>query len=78
MLFPLPKDHILLELSTMTPLSQVALNSTAHNFIELDKPEIHGLNCPAACRILDLQSGVKPVSYRVPLILVLIILLEFQ
>ena len=35
--FPLPVDHILSELSTMTRPSWVALQSMAHSFIELDK-----------------------------------------
>ena len=35
--FPSPVDHILLELSTMTHLSWVALHGMAHSFIELDK-----------------------------------------
>ena len=35
--FPSPVDHILSELSTMTCLSWVALQGTAHSFIELDK-----------------------------------------
>ena len=35
--FPSPVDHILLELSTMTRPSWVALHSMAHSFIELDK-----------------------------------------
>ena len=34
-------DHILLELSTMTRPSWVALHSLAHNFIELDKAVVH-------------------------------------
>ena len=36
-----PVDHILSELSTMTPLSWVALHSMAHSFIELCKPLGH-------------------------------------
>ena len=36
-----PVDHILSELSTMTPLSWVALHSMAHSFIELHKPLHH-------------------------------------
>ena len=36
-----PVDHILLELSTMTHPSWVALHSMAHSFIELDKAVIH-------------------------------------
>ena len=34
---PSPVDHILLELSTMTRLSWVALHRMGHSFIELDK-----------------------------------------
>ena len=39
--FPSPVDHILLEVSTMTPLSWVALHGMAHSFIELDKAVVH-------------------------------------
>ena len=39
--FPSPVDHILSELSTMTRLSWVALNSLAYSFIELDKAVVH-------------------------------------
>ena len=39
--FPSPVDYVLLELSTMTYLSWVALCSMAHSFIELDKAVIH-------------------------------------
>ena len=39
--FPSPVDHILLELSTMTRPSWVALHGLAHNFIELDKAVVH-------------------------------------
>ena len=39
--FPFPVDHILLELSTMTHLSWVALHGMAHSFIELDKAVDH-------------------------------------
>ena len=35
--FPSPADHVLLELSTMTCSSWVALHGMAHSFIELDK-----------------------------------------
>ena len=35
--FSSPVDHILLEFSTMTCLSWMALHSMAHSFIELDK-----------------------------------------
>ena len=35
--FPSPVDHILSELSTMTPLSWVVLQGMAHCFTELDK-----------------------------------------
>ena len=35
---------ILLELSTMTRLSWVALQGIAHGFIELDKPVVHVIN----------------------------------
>ena len=34
-------DHILSELSTMTPPSWVALHGMAHSFIELDKDAVH-------------------------------------
>ena len=37
LLCPSPVDHTLSELSTMIPLSWVALHSMAHSFIELDK-----------------------------------------
>ena len=39
--FPSPVDHVLLELSTMTHPSWVALHSMAHSFLELDKAVIH-------------------------------------
>ena len=39
--FPSPVDHILLELSTMTCPSWVALHGMAHCFIELDKAVVH-------------------------------------
>ena len=39
--FPPPVEHILSELSTMTRLSWVALQSMAHSFIELDKAVVH-------------------------------------
>ena len=39
--FPSPVDHILLELSTMTCLSWVALQGIGHSFIELDKAVVH-------------------------------------
>ena len=38
--FPSPADHILLELSTMTPPSWVGLHDKAHSFIELHKAVI--------------------------------------
>ena len=38
--FPSPVDHILSEISTMTPPSWVALYSMVHSFIELDKAVI--------------------------------------
>ena len=34
-------DHVLLELSTMTCPSWVALHGMAHSFIELDKAVVH-------------------------------------
>ena len=39
--FPSPVDHILLELSTMTHPSMVALHSMAHSFIDLHKAVVH-------------------------------------
>ena len=39
--FPSPVDHILLDLSTMTRPSWVALQGMAHSFIELDKAVVH-------------------------------------
>ena len=36
--FPPPGDHVLLELSTITHQSWLALHSMAHIFIELHKP----------------------------------------
>ena len=35
-----PVDHVLSELSTMTPPSWLALHGMAHSFIELDKAVI--------------------------------------
>ena len=40
-IFPSPVDHTLLELSSMTNPSCVALHSMAHSFIELDKAVVH-------------------------------------
>ena len=39
--FPSPVDHILLELSSMTHLSWVALKGMAHGVIELNKAVVH-------------------------------------
>ena len=39
--FPSPVDHVLLELTTMTHPSWVALQGMAHSFIELDKAVVH-------------------------------------
>ena len=39
--FPSPVDHVLLELSTMTRPSWVALHGMAHSFTELDKTVVH-------------------------------------
>ena len=39
--FASPVDHVLLELSTMTRLSWVALHGMAYSLIELDKAMIH-------------------------------------
>ena len=39
--FSSPVDHILLEFSTMTCLSWMALHGMAHSFIELDKAVVH-------------------------------------
>ena len=39
--FPSPVDHVLLELSTVTHPSWVALHNMAHSFIELDKAVVH-------------------------------------
>ena len=39
--FPLPVDHVLSELSTMTHSSWVALHDMAHSFTELCKPLCH-------------------------------------
>ena len=39
--FPSPVDHILSELSSMTHLSQMALQGMAHSFTELDKAVVH-------------------------------------
>ena len=39
--FPSPVDHFLLELSTMTSPSWVALHGMAHSFIELGKAVVH-------------------------------------
>ena len=39
--FPSPVDHVLSELSAMTPPSWVALHGMAHRFIELDKTVVH-------------------------------------
>ena len=41
LLFPSPVDNVLLELSTMTRPSWVALHIMAHSFIELDKAVVH-------------------------------------
>ena len=39
--FSSPVDYVLSELSTMTCLSWVVLQSMAHNFIKLDKAVVH-------------------------------------
>ena len=39
--FPSPVDHVLSELSTMIHPSWVALHSSAHSFVELDKAVVH-------------------------------------
>ena len=39
--FSSPEDHVLSELSSMTPPSWVALHGMAHSFIELHKPFCH-------------------------------------
>ena len=39
--FPSPVDHVLSDLSAMTPPSWVALQGTARSFIELDKAVVH-------------------------------------
>ena len=39
-----PVDHVLSKLSTMIPLSWVALHGMAHSFIELDKAVIQMIN----------------------------------
>ena len=58
--FPSPVDHILLELSTMTHLSWVALHSMAHSFTELDKTVVHVIrlvSCPWLWFSVCLPSG---------------------
>ena len=49
-------DHILSELSTMTPPSWVALHGMAHSFIELDKAVVHVINWVVFC-----DCGFHPV-----------------
>ena len=39
--FASPVDHVLLELSTMTRLSWVALHGMVHSFIELNKAVVY-------------------------------------
>ena len=39
--FPLPADHVLSELSTITHPFWVALHGMAQSFIELDKAVVH-------------------------------------
>ena len=39
--FPSPVDHILLDISTTTRQSWVALHGMAHRYIELDKAVVH-------------------------------------
>ena len=41
LLFPSPVDHILLDVSTTTHPSWVALHGMAHHYIELDKAVVH-------------------------------------
>ena len=51
--FPLPVDHILSELSTMTHPSWVALYGLAHSFIELNKAVVHVIrSLSTECKIL--------------------------
>ena len=38
-----------LQQATMTHLSQVALHSTAHSFIELDKAVVHEIRLVSSC-----------------------------
>ena len=42
-------DHFLLELSTMTSPSGVALHGMAHSFIELDKAVFHVISLVSFC-----------------------------
>ena len=51
LLFPSPVDNVLLELSTMTRPSWVALHIMAHSFIELDKAVFHVISLVSFLRL---------------------------
>ena len=57
LLFPSPVDNVLLELSTMTRPSWVALHGMAHSFIELDKAVVHVISWLVSC-----DCGFQSVS----------------
>ena len=62
--FPSPVDHVLLELSTVTHPSWVALHGMSHSFIELHKPFHHdkaviheGVKMNRSCKSLGFPSA---------------------
>ena len=70
--FPSPVDHILPELSTMTCPFGVALHSTAHCFIELDRAVVHGnslinffCDCGfhSVCSLMDKDKKLMETSW---------------
>ena len=58
--FPSPVGHILLELSTMTHPSWVALHGMAHSFIELDKAVVHVIGFVSFLNLSFHFSSVTP------------------
>ena len=72
-------DHILSELSTMTPQSWVALHSTAHSFIELDEAVIHVICLVTSVVVVFILSGCDILVVHLdadPVMVLLLFLLD--
>ena len=72
-------DHILLELSTMTHPSWVALHSMAHSFIELDKAVIHVISFVSSVIVVFILSGCDVLVVHLdadPVMVLLLFLLD--